>query len=82
MSFNTLTTRIPKVFTHNLYNYQNSSLRNLLLGGGLAYAVEKESYMHIPLVVIFPTPYAGYHAYSNKDNIINWFGSKFKFSVF
>ena len=77
-----LKTVIPKVFTHNLYNYHISSLRNLLLGVGLAYAVEKESYMHIPLVVIFPTPYAGYHAYSNKDNIINWFGSKFKFSVF
>ena len=71
-----LKTVIPKVFTHNLYNYHISSLRNLLLGVGLAYAVEKESYIHIPLVVIFPTPYFGYHTYSNKDTIIKWIGSK------
>ena len=75
MSLNKLTTELPKVFTHNLYKF--GPLRNILLGGGLAYAVEKESYMHIPLVVIFPTPYFGYHTYSNKDTITKWIGSKF-----
>jgi len=74
MILNKLTTEIPKVFTHNLHKF--GPMRNILLGAGLAYAVEKESYMHIPLIVIFPTPYAGYHTYNNKDNIVNWISNK------
>ena len=76
MVLNKLTTELPKVFKNNIYNYQISSFRNLLLGASLAYAVEKESYAPIPLIVIFPTPYAGYHIYKNKDNIVNWISNK------
>jgi hypothetical protein len=41
-------------------------VRSLLLGAGVAYALEKEQYMHIPIVVLFPTVYAGYQLYKNK----------------
>ena len=44
-------------------------MRNIILGAGLAYAVEQEKYTHIPLVILFPTAYAGYHAYMNRDCI-------------
>ena len=36
----------------------------MILGAGLAYAVEQEKYAHIPFVILFPTAYAGYHMYS------------------
>ena len=43
--------------------------RSLLLGSGLAYAIEKEQYMHLPIVIVFPTVYAGYHLYKNKEQL-------------
>ena len=46
--------------------------RNLLLGAGLSYTVEREEYSHIPLIFFFPSIYAGYHAYRNKDALLDW----------
>lgn len=41
--------------------------RNMILGAGLGYAVQQESYyMHVPLVVLFPSVYAGYHTFNNR----------------
>ena len=45
--------------------------RNLLLGAGLCYAVQNERYLHVPLIVVFPLPYAGYHMYKHKDHFIH-----------
>ena len=47
-----------------------SVTRNLLMGAGLAYCIQQKNYLHIPLVVIFPSPYAGYHIYKNQDAIL------------
>jgi hypothetical protein len=63
-----LTTESTKVIT----NYVVGSTRNILLGCGLAYAVQNEFYLHVPVIVIFPSIYAGYQMYNNKDNIISW----------
>jgi len=46
--------------------------RNILLGIGLSHAVEREEYSHIPLIVLFPSIYAGYHAHRNKDTLMDW----------
>ena len=46
-------------------------MRSLILGAGLAYAVEQEKYTHMPLVILFPTAYAGYHAYMNRGSILH-----------
>ena len=46
--------------------------RNLLLGAGLSYAVKKEQYDHIPLIFLFPSVYAGYHLYENKNLVARW----------
>ena len=43
----------------------------VLLGAGLCFAIQTENYLHIPLVVLFPPIYAGYHAYKNKDAIVD-----------
>lgn len=55
-----------------IYNYILGPTRNLLLGAGLCYALKKQEYVHIPLIVLFPSVYAGYHLYENKERII-WF---------
>ena len=47
-----------------------TTLRNVLLGAGLCYSVEQNNYSHIPLVVIFPSVYAGYHMYKNREKIL------------
>ena len=50
--------------------------RNLFLGSGLAYAVQKEDYLHIPVIVLFPSVYVGYHSYMNKDIMAKWIATK------
>ena len=44
---------------------------NLVFGAGLAWAIENETYSHIPVVLIFPGSYAGYQLWKNRD-----FGTK------
>ena len=53
------------------------STRNILLGGGLAYAVQEKKYYHIPIVFLVPSVYAGYQAFNNKDTITAWVREKF-----
>ena len=54
----------------NLY-----TLRNILMGASICYAVEGEKYTHLPVIVIFPSIYAGYQAYSNREELVNSFKS-------
>jgi hypothetical protein len=61
------------VAPHVVSLHQFGALRSLLLGAGLSYAVQQERYMHIPIVVVFPTAYAGYHMYKNKEDILKRF---------
>ena len=68
MSFSRVTTEPMK---HGI-TYMVGTSRNILLGAGLSYAVEREEYSHIPLILIFPSIYAGYHAHRNKDVLMDW----------
>ena len=52
------------------------STRNILMGGGLAYSIQQETYDHIPLVLIFPSVYTGYQVFSNRDAIAAWIRKK------
>jgi hypothetical protein len=51
------------------------TLRNVLMGATLCYAVETKNYTHLPIIVIFPSIYAGYQAYSNREVLIKSFKS-------
>ena len=55
-----------------VYNYMLGPTRNLLLGAGLCYAWNKEQYVHVPVIILFPSIYAGYHLYQNKEQIIRF----------
>jgi len=58
-------------FTHRI-THLSGTARNLLLGASLYYAVQREDYNHIPLIIMFPSIYTGYHAHQNKDAIVDW----------
>lgn len=53
-------------------NYHLGSIRNVLLGAGLCYAVKKEQYTHLPVIFFVPSIYAGYNLYENKDDVVKW----------
>lgn len=40
--------------------------RNVMMGAGLAYAFSEEKYMHIPMILLVPSVYAGYQAFNNR----------------
>jgi hypothetical protein len=61
-------------FTHHVYG----STRSLLAGAGLCYAIHKREYLHVPLVLIFPSAYAGYQLFNHKDSIADWTLSKLR----
>jgi hypothetical protein len=46
--------------------------RNVLLGAGIAYAISEEKYTHVPVAFVFPSIYAGYQAYKNREAIVNF----------
>jgi hypothetical protein len=57
---------------HIITHYVMGFPRSIVLGMGLSYAIEKENYLHVPLTILFPTAYAGYHAYKNRNDIMRW----------
>jgi len=54
----------------HVINHMVGPTRNILLGAGLCYAIKQEYYLHIPLIVVFPSVYVGYHMYENKEQLI------------
>ena len=67
--------QLPTKITHQ---YVYGPLRNLLLGASLCYSIEKGNYHHIPIVWFFPSIYAGYQTYSNRDSIVSYLKTEFK----
>ena len=55
--------------THTIRHF--TMTRNIVMGASLAYCVAQEKYWHIPIIVVLPSPYAGYHAFKNQDAILN-----------
>jgi hypothetical protein len=60
----------------HLINYNIGVVRSVLLGAGLCFAIEKENHWHLPVIIIFPSPYAGYQIFQNRDTIVKWIQSK------
>jgi hypothetical protein len=53
-----------------------TSLRSVLLGAGLCYAISEEKYHHTPLAFFVPSAYVGYQLYNNRDAIAMWTRAK------
>jgi hypothetical protein len=56
-----------KTLTHQLLHV--TPTRSFFLGAGLYYSISIEKYWHIPLVILFPSAYAGYHTFKNKEQV-------------
>ena len=57
---------------HTITHYLFGTTRSVLLGAGMCFAVDKEKYTHIPLILLFPSAYAGYQLYSNKEAVVRF----------
>lgn len=62
--------QLPKVITEHYIHIGVG--RGFLMGSSLAYAIEKEKYLEVPILFLFPTAYSGYYAYKNKEHIIKY----------
>lgn len=69
--------RIADVATKHLNVTTWTPARNVMLGGGLAFAFNEEKYWHTPAVVIFPSIYAGYQAFKNRSRIAEFVRNTF-----
>jgi len=67
-----MTSKFSNESTRLIYNYAFGPSRNLLLGAGLCFAIQNKFYTHLPIIVLFPSIYVGYHTYNNKDDIVVW----------
>ena len=52
-----------------IQHYMIGTTRNVLLGGSLCYAINNQKYLDIPLIILFPSVYTGYHLYKNKEQV-------------
>jgi hypothetical protein len=43
--------------------------RSFLFGAGLYYSISIEKYWQVPLVFLFPSAYAGYHTFKNREEV-------------
>ena len=69
--------RIKDVASKHINFTHYTPARNVMLGGGLAYAFSEETYLHTPVVVVFPSIYAGYQAFKNRSRIAEFVRSTF-----
>ena len=65
---------IPTSITHHMMG----PTRAFLAGAGLCYTVEKKPLYYLPLPLLFPSAYAGYHMFQKKEEVVVWLGSQAK----
>jgi hypothetical protein len=46
--------------------------RSILAGAGFCYAIEEDKFWHLPVTFLFPSMYAGYQGYKNREQILNF----------
>jgi hypothetical protein len=56
--------------THRLHVF--GATRSLLAGAALCYAIQDRKYIHIPIILIFPSAYTGYQVFNHKEKIVDW----------
>ena len=69
---------LNRTFNMNHFVSHFTMARNILAGAGMAWAVQKEYYSHIPLAFFAPSVYAGYHVFNNKEELIAYVKSQLK----
>ena len=61
------------VLLPSINHYISSNVKSyFFLGGGLSFALERKKYIEIPIVLLLPTAYCGYHIYKNRSSILQY----------
>lgn len=42
------------------------------MGVGMAWAVQREKYWHLPFIFLWASPYAGYQTFAHRETIVEW----------
>lgn len=61
-----------------IQHYVYGTTRNILAGAGIYFAIENHRHLEIPLAIIFPSTYAGYHLYKNREQVVQWIKGSLK----
>lgn len=69
--------RAADIVTKHLNVTTWTPARNVMLGGGLAFAFNEEKYLHTPVVFLFPSVYAGYQAFKNRSRVAEFVRNTF-----
>ena len=67
---------LKTIDTITQYLYGTGIVRNILGGAALCFAIQNRNYIHVPIILIFPSAYTGYQAYKHKENIVNWISNQ------
>jgi len=63
--------------TTRYYNYnKNTFLNSLCIGISIAYIVENDKMIQLPIAIILPVPYSFYNIYNHRQDIKNFFITK------
>lgn len=67
-----LINKIYNTSEHSINLFVHGYMSNLIRGIGLAFCIEQDKYLHLPLPLLCPSIYLGYQAYQYKLNIKNF----------
>ena len=56
----------PQPMIKHFSNFNFNFFTPVFIGIGLAHAIEKEKYSHLPIALFFPGIYVGYQSYKNR----------------
>jgi hypothetical protein len=68
--YNVLNSETIRIINHTITSTSGGTVRGFLLGAGLFYSIQNGKYLHIPIILFFPVPYAGYQLFKNKTDLI------------
>ena len=57
---------VPKISLDIVNRVSRGVVSNLLVGAGVGYALERKAYKELPLPILIPSAYAGYHLYKYR----------------
>lgn len=63
--------KIPRIALDFTNRSTRGVVSNIFVGAGLAYAMERKAYRELPLPILFPSAYAGYHLWKYRQKWLN-----------
>jgi len=55
-----------------IQSYSTASVRAVVFGAALGYAVKNSFWHHIPLIVLNPVAYSSYQVFVSREEVADW----------